>query len=151
VLGILAATLLNHAVAATLGVWLAGLIPTEVLRWALGLLFIAMAVWALIPDCLADDAVKPARTAAQVFWVTAVAFFLAEVGDKTQIATAALAARFDALAAVVAGTTLGMLVADVPAVYAGRLAGRRFAAGWVRYVAAGLFAGLGVATLVWGR
>lgn len=148
ILGIFTATIFNHALAGAFGSWFAGLLGPDTLQWVLGLLFIAMGVWALIPDKLDDmDAVKQAATAFGVFWVTTVMFFLAEIGDKTQIATAALAARFDALIAVVAGTTLGMMIADVPSVYLGRYASAKVQAPWVRYVAAALFIVMGLFTL----
>jgi Ca2+/H+ antiporter, TMEM165/GDT1 family len=149
--GILVATILNHAAAGVVGVWL-GDILTEtanqaVLAWILGGLFIAMGLWALKPDTLDQTEVKPAATFAAIFWVTAVAFFLAEMGDKTQIATAALAARYAELWAVVAGTTIGMLIADAPAVFLGQAAGAKLTQGWVRYVAAAVFVVMGVATI----
>ncbi len=146
VLGILAATVANHAAAGVLGAWLGTLLAPETLRWVLGVSFLATAVWALIPDKLdADEAQPPSGYG--VFAATLIAFFLAEIGDKTQIATVALAARFDALVPVVVGTTLGMLAANVPAVLAGTAAGKRFDLPWMRFVAAGLFTALGVLAL----
>ncbi|MBL8643849.1 MAG: TMEM165/GDT1 family protein [Rhodospirillaceae bacterium] len=151
ILGIVAATVLNHALAAALGGWAAGLMGPDVLRWTLGALFIGMGLWALKPDTLdADEKLASAVTTLGVFWITTVAFFLAEIGDKTQIATAALAARYEAFIPVVAGTTLGMLIADVPAVYLGRHAGAKVQAPWVRYVAATLFIGMGALTALVG-
>jgi Ca2+/H+ antiporter, TMEM165/GDT1 family len=149
VLGIVVATLFNHALAGALGSWIAVAAGPTVMRWVLGLLFIAMGVWALVPDKLDDDD-KPrdAGTSMEIFTVTTVAFFLAEIGDKTQIATAALAARFDAIVSVVLGTTLGMLVADVPAVLFGNFASERVRGAWVRYVAAALFIVLGLVTIL---
>jgi putative Ca2+/H+ antiporter (TMEM165/GDT1 family) len=147
ILGILAATVLNHLIAALLGGWIASSISPEFLRWGLGGLFIAIGVWALIPDKLDDEKPKDAATIAAIFWVTCVSFFLAEIGDKTQIATAALAARYQAVVPVVMGTTLGMLLADVPAVYLGRFASVAVQAAWVRYLAAVLFIGMGLLTI----
>ncbi|RXF07706.1 TMEM165/GDT1 family protein, partial [Enterococcus faecalis] len=123
VLGILVATLANHAFAAAVGTWLTTLMGPQTLRWVLGLSFIAMAVWTLIPDKLDEDDAKLPRFG--VFGATLMAFFLAEMGDKTQVATVALAAQYQALVAVVAGTTLGMMIANVPAVLLGdRIAAR---------------------------
>ncbi len=146
--GILVATLVNHAVAGALGAWLTALVSPTALRWGLGLSFIAMAAWLLVPDRLdADDAPKPGHG---LFVTTVIAFFLAEMGDKTQIATIALAARFPNLLAVVAGTTAGMMLANVPAVLiGGRLAGR-LPVKLVHGVAATIFAALGVLTLASG-
>ncbi len=146
VAGILVATLLNHAMAGALGAWLTTLLGPQGLRWILGIGFIVMAVWTLIPDKLDPEEVRVPRSG--VFWATLVAFFLAEMGDKTQVATVALAAQYAALVAVVAGTTLGMLIANVPAVLLGeRLAGR-MPVRLVHGIAAALFAILGVATLL---
>ncbi len=147
--GILVATIFNHALAGAFGAFIASLVTPDILRWILGALFIGMGAWALIPDKLDDDEkVADAATTFSIFWVTTVAFFLAEIGDKTQIATAALAARFDAFIPVVAGTTIGMLIADVPAVYLGRYAGAKVNAPWVRYVAACLFIAMGLVTML---
>ncbi len=149
VAGILVATLFNHAIAGAVGGAVAAALDPVVLRWGLGLLFIAMGAWALIPDKLDDDEkVKDASTWAAIFWVTTVSFFMAEMGDKTQLATAALAARFDAIVMVVAGTTAGMLVADVPAVFLGRWVTEKVQAKWLRYVAALIFAVMGVLTIL---
>lgn len=147
VLGILAATLANHAGAAVVGTWLTGVVDPVVLRWALGISFIAMAAWALIPDSAPDDT-DGSTARFGVFLTTAIAFFLVEIGDKTQIATAALAARFDRLAAVVIGTTLGMMIANVPAVLLGDAATRRLPMTTIRRVCAGIFLGLGIYALV---
>jgi putative Ca2+/H+ antiporter (TMEM165/GDT1 family) len=145
ILGILVATLANHALAGATGQWIATLLGAETLRWIVGLSFIAMAGWILVPDKLdADDTPKSHGGA---FVTTVVAFFIAEMGDKTQIATVALAARFDALAMVVAGTTLGMLIANVPAVLLGdRLAGK-LPVRLVHGIAAAIFAALGLFAL----
>jgi len=146
VLGILAATLANHAGAGALGSFITTIMSPLALRWVLGLSFIAMAVWIMIPDKLdADDAPK---THGGVFLTTLIAFFLAEMGDKTQIATVALAAQYQALLAVVMGTTLGMMIANVPAVLFGERAARAVPAKLVHGIAAALFAVLGVATLL---
>ena len=144
--GIFAATLLNHAIAAALGGWIRSALGPEVLRWGLGISFLAIAAWALNPDKL-DDAPPEAVGRYGVFALTFVAFFLAEIGDKTQLATVALAARFDSLIAVVAGTTAGMLIADVPAALLGSKASLKIPLKAVRYVAAALFAAMGVAVL----
>lgn len=143
--GILVATLLNHAFAGAIGTLLTEWLGEDALRWILGLSFLAMAVWTLIPDKLDDAAPQPA--ALGVFGATTVAFFLAEMGDKTQIATVALAARFDAFGAVVLGTTLGMMIANVPAVLLGERIMRVVSLKLVHAFAATLFALLGVATL----
>jgi Ca2+/H+ antiporter, TMEM165/GDT1 family len=146
VLGIFVATVFNHAVAGALGSWLTGLIGPVVLRWILGLSFLAMAGWMLIPDKLdEDDAPRPGHG---VFVTTLVAFFLAEMGDKTQIATVALAARFPAdFFGVVAGTTAGMMLANVPAVLVGGKLAQKLPVKLVHTVAAVIFAVLGLATL----
>jgi len=118
VLGIFTATVVNHAFAGAVGAMITGLLGPDVLRWVLGISFIAMAGWMLIPDQLDDDERPAAKYG--VFVTTVIAFFLAEMGDKTQITTVALAARFDSLFAVVCGTTFGMMLANVPAVYLGQ-------------------------------
>jgi putative Ca2+/H+ antiporter (TMEM165/GDT1 family) len=143
--GILVATLANHAAAGIAGVLLGGLLAGAWLRWVVGLSFLAMAVWALFPD--RQDAEDGVRARGGVFLTTAIVFFLVEIGDKTQIATIGLAARFDAIVAVVIGTTLGMMLANVPVVILGdRLAGR-LPLRAIRYAAACVFAALGIATL----
>ena len=143
--GILAATLVNHLLAGFVGVWVATHVAPSTLRWIVGLAFFAIAAWALVPDRFESE--PKTRGKAGVFALTAVTFFLAEMGDKTQIATVALAARFSDLAAVVGGTTVGMLVADVPAVFIARRFADRMPLRAIRAVAAVLFAALGVATL----
>jgi putative Ca2+/H+ antiporter (TMEM165/GDT1 family) len=148
VLGILVATLVNHTIAAVVGTWIRSAVSPVTLKWLLALSFFAVAVWALKPDHLDDDTSTLSRFG--IFGVTAVAFFVAEMGDKTQIATAILAARFDSLAAVVAGTTLGMLIADVPVVLAGNLAADRIPFKAVRIAAALVFAALGTWVLIAG-
>jgi putative Ca2+/H+ antiporter (TMEM165/GDT1 family) len=148
ILGILVATLFNHALAGAVGGMVAAALNPTVLKWVLGLLFIGMGIWALIPDKLDDDeTVKDAATFIGILWITTVAFFLAEMGDKTQLATAALAARLGDVVLVVAGTTVGMLLADVPAVYLGRMATEKIQGPWVRYVAAAIFIAMGVFTI----
>ncbi|WP_054285720.1 TMEM165/GDT1 family protein [Gulbenkiania mobilis] len=146
VLGILVATILNHWFAAAVGQWLTGLVSPEVMRWILGASFMAMAAWMLVPDKLDDDTRLFDRLG--VFGATFLAFFLAEMGDKTQIATVALSARFDSLLAVVTGTTLGMLLANIPAVLLGEAAARALPKHIVHRIAAAIFALVGVATLV---
>jgi putative Ca2+/H+ antiporter (TMEM165/GDT1 family) len=147
ILGILAATLVNHTLAGYVGTVLRSVVPADWLQWAIALSFFAVAVWALKPDAIGDDD-APATTSHGVFVVTAVAFFLAEMGDKTQVATAILASRFGMLAPVVAGTTLGMLIVDVPTVLFGDLAAKRLPLRAIRIAAALMFAVLGVAALV---
>jgi putative Ca2+/H+ antiporter (TMEM165/GDT1 family) len=145
--GILVATLANHTVAALIGQWVRDAVSPDILRWGLALSFFAVAAWALQPDQFDDGAAPPASDR-NVFAVTVVAFFLAEIGDKTQIATAMLAAKFDSLVAVVAGTTLGMLLVDAPTAFLGDAAAKRIPFHAVRIAAAVLFAALGVWVLV---
>ncbi len=145
ILGILLATLLNHGFAGALGAWITSVVSPDVLRWVIGVSFIAMGAWTLIPDTIDEAADGRARFGA--FGTTLVAFFLAEMGDKTQIATVALAAQFHALIAVVAGTTLGMMIADVPAVLLGDRVAQRLPVRLIRLIAAAVFAILGVVTL----
>jgi len=142
--GILVATLANHALAGWAGILLAGLVPEAPLIWIVGLSFIAFGLWALHPDALDGS---PAVLKSGVFVTALVAFFLAEIGDKTQLATVALAARFDALAQVIAGTTLGMMIANVPAVWIGDRLAQRIPMKAVRMLAAALFIVVGVFTL----
>ncbi len=144
--GILVATLANHAAAGALGTWLTRVIDPPWMRWVLGLSFLAVAVWMLVPD-EAGDAEGAGSGRLGVFGVTVVAFFLAEMGDKTQIATVMLAARYDALLAVTAGTTLGMMIANVPAVLLGDKAVKFVPIEWVHRIAAAVFAVIGVAVL----
>jgi putative Ca2+/H+ antiporter (TMEM165/GDT1 family) len=144
--GILAATLANHAAAGLAGTLLGELLSGEWLHWIVGLSFLATAVWALFPDRLDADDSTISRGGA--FVTTLIVFFLAEIGDKTQIATISLAARFEQFYAVVIGTTLGMMIANIPAVILGdRLAGR-LPLRAIRYTAAIVFAALGIATLI---
>ena len=149
VAGIFVATLANHALAGWLGNWVRGVVPADLLRWLLAASFFAVALWALKPDTL-DDERAPEAGRWGVFGVTVVAFFLAEMGDKTQVATVMLAAKFDELAAVVVGTTLGMLIANVPVVFAGKLAADRIPFKAIRIVAAAIFAAIGAWVLVAG-
>ncbi|MFJ3047582.1 TMEM165/GDT1 family protein [Herbaspirillum chlorophenolicum] len=146
ILGVLVATIANHAFAGALGAWITSLLSPEILRWVLGVSFIAMAVWTLIPDKFDESEAKFGRFG--VFGTTLLTFFLAEMGDKTQVATVALAAQYHAFVPVVAGTTLGMMIANVPAVLLGdRIAGR-IPVRVVHAIAAVIFAILGVATLL---
>ena len=145
ILGIFVATLLNHATAGLVGGWVASTLGPDVLRWVIGISFIAMAGWMLIPDRIDADETTPQRFG--VFGTTLIAFFLAEMGDKTQIATVALAARYQELIAVVAGTTLGMMLADVPAVFVGDRLASAVPMKLVHGIAAAIFAILGLMTL----
>lgn len=146
VMGILAATVANHALAAAVGAWISTLLGPEAMRWVLGLSFLGMAAWTLVPDKI-DDEDTPAGGYG-VFMATLIAFFIAEMGDKTQVATVALAARYEAMLAVVAGTTFGMMLANVPAVYLGERIANKVPLKPVHGIAAAIFAVLGVATLM---
>ena len=146
IIGILIATLANHGFAGAVGAWVTTLLGPATLRWVLGVSFIGMAIWTLVPDKLDEDDAKLAQLG--VFGTTLVAFFLAEMGDKTQIATIALAAQYQSLAMVVAGTTLGMMLANVPAVILGDRIANRIPVRLVHGIAAAIFAVLGVATLL---
>ncbi|MEZ5499066.1 MAG: TMEM165/GDT1 family protein [Steroidobacteraceae bacterium] len=143
VLGILCATVVNHGLAGLAGAWITAQLSPPVLRWVLGASFIGMATWTLIPDKIEEDEAKVARRLG-VFGATLITFFLAEMGDKTQIATVALAAHYSAPITVVIGTTLGMLAADVPAVIIGDRLATRIPIKLVRTIAAGFFALLGL-------
>jgi Ca2+/H+ antiporter, TMEM165/GDT1 family len=145
VLGILLATIANHAFAGALGAWITALMSPQALRWVLGVSFIAMGIWTLIPDKFDEDDARLAKLG--VFGTTLVAFFLAEMGDKTQVATIALVAQYHAFFYVVAGTTLGMMIANVPAVLLGDKIAKRMPVRVVHAVAAAIFALLGIATL----
>ena len=145
VLGILVATLANHALAGLAGSYVTSLVGPAALRWILGVSFVAMAVWTLVPDKLNLQDTRAARAGA--FATTLLAFFLMEMGDKTQIATVALAAQYQSLPAIVAGTTLGMMLANVPAVIVGDRFAHRLPIGYLRVAAATIFALLGIATL----
>jgi putative Ca2+/H+ antiporter (TMEM165/GDT1 family) len=146
VLGILVATLANHALAGAAGAWIASVVGPAAMRWILGLSFVAMALWTLVPDEYEEDQQTASRFG--VFGTTLVAFFLVEMGDKTQIATVALAARYSSLAGVVAGTTCGMMLANVPAVLLGEVAARKLPMRLVHAIAAAIFLALGVSVLL---
>ncbi len=145
VAGILAATLANHACAGFLGSWITTFVDPAALRWVLGVSFLGMAAWILIPDRFDAADARPARFG--VFATTLIAFFLVEMGDKTQVATVMLAAQYPALPAVVLGTTLGMMIANVPAVIFGDRMARRMPLRLVRGITAAIFAVLGVAAI----
>lgn len=147
ILGILVATVLNHGLAGAVGAWITSNVSPDILRWVLGASFIAMAIWTLIPDEIEEDEEMVAKRFG-VFGATAITFFLAEMGDKTQIATVAMAAHYPDPIMVVVGTTLGMLIADVPAVFVGDKLAKKIPMRLVHGVAAGVFALLGVATLM---
>jgi putative Ca2+/H+ antiporter (TMEM165/GDT1 family) len=147
ILGILAATLLNHGLAGALGAWITSMLTPAALRWSVGLLFLGMAVWTLIPDKIEEEETRSAARIG-VFGATFITFFLAEMGDKTQIATVAMATQFSSVWLVIAGTTLGMLIADVPAVFLGQRFANRIPMKLVHGIAAALFALLGIATLL---
>ena len=146
VLAIFVATIANHAFAAAVGAWITSMLGPDVLRWVLGVSFLAMAAWTLIPDKLDEDETKLAKYG--VFLTTLIAFFMAEMGDKTQVATVALAARYHDIYSVVLGTTFGMMLANVPAVYLGDRIANRVSLRLVHGIAALVFAVLGVATLL---
>jgi len=147
IFGILIATLVNHAVAGYVGAWVASAVGAELMRWILGVSFLAMAAWMLVPDKLDDDdGTKSARYG--VFLTTFLAFFVVEIGDKTQIATVALAAKYSSLVAVVGGTTLGMMIANVPAVLLGEVVAKKLPMRLVHGIAAAIFALLGVLVLL---
>ena len=147
ILGILVATLANHAFAGAVGGWIASAIGPQWLRWIVGASFIGMAIWTLIPDEIEDD-LDTGKHVLGVFGTTAIAFFMAEMGDKTQVVTMALAARYQDLVHVVAGTTLGMMIADVPAVFIGDWLVKKVSIKIVHSVAAVIFAVMGVLALL---
>ena len=147
ILGILCATLVNHGLAGALGAWITSVISPETMRWVLGLSFIGMAIWTLIPDKIEEEETQVAQKMGG-FGATLVTFFLAEMGDKTQIATVALAAHYGAPLMVVIGTTLGMLIADVPAVFVGNKFAEKIPMKLVHTIAAGIFAVMGLLTLL---
>ncbi|SOD94900.1 TMEM165/GDT1 family protein [Caenispirillum bisanense] len=149
ILGIFLATVLNHAAAALVGVAVTDFLGPEILKWVLGLGFLAMAAWMLVPDKLDDDEGEPRAAKYGPFLATLVTFFLVEMGDKTQIATVALAAEFQNLWLVTLGTTLGMMIANVPVVIVGNKAAGRIPLALVRAVSAAIFAILGVMALLW--
>ena len=147
IIGILAATVINHGLAGALGAWITSSISPEVLRWVLGASFIGMAIWSMIPDKIEEEETQVAQRFG-IFGATFITFFLAEMGDKTQIATVAMAAHYSAPLMVVIGTTLGMLIADVPAVIAGDKLANKIPMKLVHSIAAAVFAALGIATLM---
>ena len=148
VLGILVATLLNHAMAGALGAWLSSLMRPEVLNWVMAAAFIAMGLWILVPDKLDEDDVAVPKQQIGVFFATVTAFFLAEMGDKTQFATIALAAQYSNVFSVVLGTTLGMMMANAPAVYLGNRFAQRLPTKIIHIIAAIIFIAIGVLTAV---
>jgi len=148
VAGMTLATLLNHGAAAALGQLVQSYLTPDVLRWVLGVSFLAVAVWTLVPDTMEDEEKSAHRHGP--FLATLVLFFLAEIGDKTQVATIMLAARYKSLSMVVSATTLGMLIANVPVVWLGAKASERLPLRIIRLAAAALFAGLGAYALVTG-
>jgi putative Ca2+/H+ antiporter (TMEM165/GDT1 family) len=148
VAGIFVATVANHALASAIGAWIVQFVGPEVMRWILGISFLLMAGWTLIPDSPPDESAATPRYG--VFLATVVAFFLVEMGDKTQIATVALAAQFQSVSWVVLGTTIGMLLANVPVVFAGDALIKRVPLATVRYIAAASFAVLGAYVLLSG-
>lgn len=147
ILGIFCATVVNHGLAGALGAWITAAVSPEILRWVLGLSFIGMAIWTMIPDKIEDEETQAANRFG-VFGATLVTFFLAEMGDKTQIATVAMAAHYGTPLLVVIGTTSGMLLADVPAVFIGDKLSSKIPMKLVHSIAAAVFALLGVATLL---
>jgi putative Ca2+/H+ antiporter (TMEM165/GDT1 family) len=146
--GIFVATLVNHGIAGAVGAWLTQAIGPDAMRWILGISFIAMAAWMLVPDEL--DAPAASRKLGGVFLTTTVLFFVVEIGDKTQLATVALAARFESLTAVVLGTTIGMILANAPVAFFGEALAKRLPVRAVHLVAAIVFAALGVGVLAFG-
>ena len=153
IVGVLVATLINHSGAGALGAWLGSLVTPGIMRWALAASFVVMGLWILVPDKFDEDEAHLNRSrmdAFGVFWKTVVTFFLAEMGDKTQIATVALAARFHDFFGVVAGTTLGMMIANVPAILLGDRFAHRLPTKLVHGIAAALFIVLGAFALFGG-
>jgi putative Ca2+/H+ antiporter (TMEM165/GDT1 family) len=148
--GIFIATIANHACAAFLGHWLTSFMSPDLLKWILGLSFVGIGLWLLVPDHI-DDAEdsKVADRAFQVFLLTLGLFFVAEMGDKTQIATIALGAKYSDVLSVTVGTTLGMMLANAPAVWIGQKFTKRMPIKWVHAVAAVTFISIGIATLIW--
>jgi len=147
ILGILCATLVNHGLAGALGAWITSVVTPDILRWVLGVSFIGMAIWTLIPDKIEEEETQVAKRFG-VFGATLITFFLAEMGDKTQIATIAMAAHYANPLLVVIGTTLGMLIADVPAVFVGDRLAAKIPMKLMHSIAAAIFAALGIATLL---
>ncbi|MDD3444931.1 MAG: TMEM165/GDT1 family protein [Zavarzinia sp.] len=149
VAGIFAATIANHLLAASVGTLIANWLGDDAMRWILGVGFVAMGLWALVPDKVDEDETR-ARGGMGAFMTTLIAFFLVEMGDKTQVATVALAARFDDLLLVTMGTTFGMMLANVPAVFLGEVVTRVVPLGVVRAVAAAILIAVGAFTLIFG-
>jgi putative Ca2+/H+ antiporter (TMEM165/GDT1 family) len=149
IMGIFLATIVNHGLAGAVGAWVANSIDPNILRWVLGISFLAMAIWTLIPDKIEEEETQIASKFG-VFGATLITFFLAEMGDKTQIATVALAAHFENPIFVIAGTTAGMLIADVPAVFIGNKFAEKISMKWVHRFAAFIFGILGIITLLNG-
>jgi Ca2+/H+ antiporter, TMEM165/GDT1 family len=147
IVGILIATLINHGLAGALGAWITSVLSPDVMRWVLGLSFIGMAIWTLIPDKIDEEDTQIANRWG-VFGATLITFFLAEMGDKTQIATVAMAAHYATPVLVVIGTTLGMLIADVPAVFIGNKFASKIPMKLVHGIAAAIFAAMGLMTLL---
>ncbi len=147
ILGILAATIANHGLAGAVGAWISATVSPDILRWILSLSFIGMAIWTMMPDKIEEEETQIA-TKFGVFSATLITFFLAEMGDKTQVATVALAAHYAVPLLVVLGTTLGMLIADVPAVFVGDKLANKIPMRVVHSIAAAIFAILGLATLI---
>jgi Ca2+/H+ antiporter, TMEM165/GDT1 family len=145
--GILFATLLNHGIAGALGAWITAHVNPQILAWTLAISFIAMAIWTLIPDKIEEGETKIAQSFG-IFGATFISFFLAEMGDKTQVATIAMAAHYSSAILVVIGTTIGMLIADVPAVFLGDKFASKISMKWVHGIAAAIFAILAIITLV---
>jgi putative Ca2+/H+ antiporter (TMEM165/GDT1 family) len=148
--GILVATLANHGLAATIGSVAGHSLNGPWMKWVLGLLFIGFGAWALIPDKFEDDEAPSAVRAGSVFLTTAIAFFFVEMGDKTQVATVALAAKIHSILLVAAGTTLGMMIANAPAVWIGEAAATRLPLRYIRWAAAACFAAIGLWILIAG-
>ncbi len=149
-LGIFVATIANHALAASIGSVAGSFFDGPWMKWVLGLAFIAFAGWALIPDTFEDKDAPRERAGASIFWTTVVAFFFVEMGDKTQVATVALGARFHEVAIVAAGTTFGMMLANTPAVFLGDAAATKLPLKAIRIAAAASFAAIGLWILIWG-
>jgi putative Ca2+/H+ antiporter (TMEM165/GDT1 family) len=145
--GILFATLINHGIAGALGALITAHLNPQILAWILAISFIAMAIWTLIPDKIEEEETKIARSFG-VFGATFISFFLAEMGDKTQVATIAMAAHYSSAVLVVIGTTIGMLIADVPAVFLGDKFAAKISMKWVHGIAAAIFAILAIITLL---
>jgi len=149
VAGIFVATLVNHAIAGAVGAWLTRNVGPDLMRWILAVSFIAMGAWMLVPDKL-DEAKEASRKVGGVFLTTTLLFFVAEMGDKTQVATVALAARFESLVAVVAGTTIGMMLANAPVAFFGDALAKKVPIRVVHGIAALIFAALGIGVLFVG-